>query len=35
LGETSYIPYLCIKVYWGKGLGILICCLMLKCVIGR
>jgi len=35
LGETSYIPYLCIKVYWSKGLGILIYWLMLKCLIGK
>ena len=35
LGETSYVPYLCITVYWIKGLGILIYWLMLKCVIGK
>jgi len=34
-GGTSYIPYLCIKVYWNKALGILIYWLMLKCLIGK
>jgi len=35
LGEKSFIPHLCIKVYWSKGLGILIYWLMVKCVIGK